>query len=142
MKAIQALFVGYATLEEWLLVVERARPVYVALVTEPGKANQYDQHTDAMVIVAAQPDGDLVHYCRLVVGYVQYLGALPFNGQADLDAKLAQAGQAKAIVDAWLGENGLEIRPGVISTQANARFLDGWAGFLAFDNEAQAYCRK
>lgn len=141
-KVLQPLFVGYSSLEELGRVVDLKRPVYVALFTEPGKHSQHDQHTDAMVIMIAQPDEDIVNYCRLTVGSVQYVGDLPLYGKEDVTRKETLAEQAKTIVKDWLLEKGLKILPGVIATPNNTRFLDGWADFLVFDTGTQAYCRK
>ena len=61
----EILFVGYLTLDEWLRVVDRQRPVYALLFTEVGETS-YDLRTDSMVIEVAQPeDGQaLVHYAN------------------------------------------------------------------------------
>lgn len=141
-KVLQPLFIGYSTLEELYRVLDPKRPVYAALITEPGKPNQYDQRVDALVIMVAQPDGDLVNYCRLPVGRINYVGRLPLNGQADEETQKTWAEQAKSLVDTWLTEGKLAVLPGVISVPQNMRWLDGWANFLFFDNSTQTYCRK
>lgn len=134
------LFIGYHTLEEWLRSVGKNRPVFASLITEPGKVERYGTRMDKLVVLAAQPgDDDLVHYCRLMVGQLQYVAGQPFG--ADHAQRIERAQQALGIVRGWLAEHGLTIRNGVAAMPENLRLLDGWADFLVFDQKTQEYKR-
>ena len=82
----------------------------------------------------------MVHYCRLQVEKVRYIGDQPFD--EDQDLRVARARGAWRIVEDWLVENGLTVSHGIIATPKDLLFLDGWAGFLEFDQERQQYIRK
>jgi hypothetical protein len=138
-QTFSPLFVGYGQLENWLNAINKTRPVFANLITEPGKYGEYGHHTDTLTILVAQPDVSegIVHYCRVVVGKIQYLGNDPFtpNHQQRLDL----AGEAWLIVSAWFAEQSLVVHPGIIAIPANLKLMDGSAGFLGFDQEGQHY---
>lgn len=134
---VQSLFVGYQSLEEWRTAVDVVLPVFGALTQEVGKVDRFGMHTNRLVIMVAQPEEDLVHYCRLVVGVVQYMTGQPFY--ADHQKRLALAEQAWKIVEDWLIEQGLTVRNGVIAVPQNLALMDGDAHFLVFDNERQVF---
>ncbi|RJX17520.1 MAG: hypothetical protein C4575_12820 [Desulforudis sp.] len=139
-KVLQALFVGYGTLEEWLVSANKRKPVFAILITEPGKTTQMGVRTDQLIAMVAQPEDDLVHYCRLAVQELTYISGDPFN--PDHQQRQAQAEQAWGIIEDWLVEKGFKVRHGVIAAPLNTRWMDGWAHFLSFDKEKQEYVRK
>lgn len=120
--------IGYMTLENWLNSIDKEQPVYACLITEPGQTGQYAQRLDKLVVLVSQPESDdIVHYCRLNVASLQYIGDSPYN---DHKRNVAQAEQAWLTIQAWLNEQGLDIREGVISMTQNINLVDGWAVFL------------
>ncbi len=134
------LFIGFDTLEEWLASIDRSRLVFANFVTELGKTSHRDVRIDRMVIVVSQPVADLVYYCRLPVGELQFLGGKPFN--PDHEQQVKQAKQAWKIVESWLRKQGLKVHKAVIAAPQNLVFLEGRADFLVFDNETQSFQRK
>jgi hypothetical protein len=138
MKTTHPFFIGYGTLEEWLRSVDPKRPVFAALITEPGKVVQ-SMRTDRLMIRVAQPADDLMHYCQLVIARVQYVGDNPFN--TDYKQRFSLAEQAWKVVEAWLDERGLTVMNGVVSMPDNLRLMDGWANFLVFDQQTQEFRR-
>lgn len=135
----QSLFVGYKTLEEWLLSVDKARPVFSSLVTDVGRQKQSGMRTDQIAIVVSQAEEGLVHYCRLPVARLRYMNGQPFDSDHERRIELARA--ALKIVEDWLSESGLQVAHAVIATPKDMLFLDGWAGFLEFDQTKQEYIR-
>lgn len=138
----QPLFIGYETLEEWLKSADKTRPVFANLIIDPGKPKDTGIRTDRYVIIVNQPEegGGLVHYCRLQVEKVRYIGDQPFDNDRDL--RVARARDAWRIVEDWLIENGFTISHGIVAAPKDLLFLDGWANFLVFDQELQQYIRK
>jgi hypothetical protein len=132
------LFIGYATLEEFVAVVDPTHPIFANLITEPGRPGQHDSRTDQLVILAAQPGGDdLVHYCRVVVEQLRYVAGQPFD--ADTELRRERAAQAWGIVREWLNARGLAVQPGVIAVPMDLRLMSGWAGCLEFDRQEQRF---
>jgi hypothetical protein len=130
------MYIGYLSLENWLTVVDKNLPVYACLVTEPGQQGQYSQRIDQLIVLVEQPEGELVHYCRLHVASLQYVGNSPYNNH---NQNIGLAEQAWDIVQTWLKENGLVVRPGLVSFPKDLRLTDGWAHFLEFDLKEHAY---
>jgi hypothetical protein len=123
MKTTPVLFVGYKTIDQWLLVIDRSKPVFASLATEPGEAAQYNLRTDQLVIVIAQPEDDLVHYFRTVVAQLRYLDGEPFD--VDHKRRIVSANEAWQKVQDWLQDQKLIYRQGVIASPKDLRFLDG-----------------
>ena len=138
----QSLFIGYETLEEWLKSADKTRPVFANLIIDPGKSKDTGIRTDRYVIIVNQPEegGGLVHYCRLLVEKIRYVADQPFD--QDRDLRVARARNAWSIVEDWLIENGFTVSHGIFATPKDFLLLDGWAGFLEFDQERQQYLRK
>jgi hypothetical protein len=128
------LFIGYTTLEEWITAVDDDRPVFANLITEHGKPDQYETRTNQLVILAAQPDDDLVNYCRLVVGEMRYV-----DGDPPDQRPIELAGQAWQLIQDWLKAQGFVVRKGIIAVPENLRLMNGWANFLSFDQKKQEY---
>lgn len=123
MKTTPVLFIGYATIDQWLLVIDRSKPVFASLVTEPGEAAQYNLRTDQLVIMVTQPEEDLVHYFRTVVSELRYLDGTPFD--VDHKRRITSASEAWQKVQDWLTDHKLSFRQGVIASPKGLRFLDG-----------------
>jgi hypothetical protein len=125
----EILFVGYLTLEEWLRVVDKQRPVYALLFTEVGETS-YDLRTDSMVIEVAQPeDGQaLVHYARLHAGSLRYQGGEPFD--RDHKERVEKAEELWGKVESWLEGQGLAVRHGRVAMPAGITKVRSGAGFV------------
>ncbi len=95
--------------------------------------------TDTLTVLVAQPEQNVVHYCRIAVGAVRWLDGQPFD--VDHEQRQALAQQAWEIIKEWLNEQGLQIRHGVIDGTPGLK-VEGATGFLEFDNGKQAYIRK
>lgn len=120
-------FIGYEYLECWLTVVDRARPVYANLMIEPGETDQA-LRTDTMVILVAQPEHDLVHYCRLPVATLNYLDGQTYD--PDHETRVQAAKNTWELVNHWLDGHDLTVRNGIVAAPAGLRLQDGWANFL------------
>ena len=141
-QILSPLFIGYIQLESWLNATDKTCPVFAELTQVPGKTADYGYRWDELVIFVAQPDQahGLIHYCRIVVGELQYMVGDIFTPNAEQRRTLAET--AWAIVRAWLEQQGLTVRQGLIAMPDNLRLTDGWAGFLHFDQGEQTYIRK
>ena len=134
-KAAQSLLVGYDLMEQWFEVVDKERPVYAKLVREQQIVAANNLWSAHLIIWVAQPESmsDLVHYVRLNVGTLQFIGDKPFDN--DHEQRIALAESAFEIVHKWLEEQGLDVRPGLVAVPEHVRLLDGWAGFMVFDTK-------
>lgn len=102
------LYIGYPTLEAWAWVVHKDAPIYAMLLTEPGAHGQHGHRTESLLIVCAQPDDHKqVHYNRIMVGQLSFLGDQPFSSKHTWI--MDQAEHAWGLVKDWLGEQAFKV---------------------------------
>ena len=134
-------FIGYGSLEDWAEAISTHEPVYACPLTEPDKPNAQGMRTDRLVITCSQPDDrGHVHYCRLRVGFLQYIGDTPIN--QDHEERKQRLDQAWEIVETWLRDRGFTIRRAAVAVPVDLKLMDGWAGFLRWDKETKRFHRS
>lgn len=116
------LFIGFASLETWLKAIDIFQPVYAIMATEYGQPGRYDIRTDQFVITVAQPDGDVVHYVRLVAAQIQYQNGEPITN--DRKKRMADAEQTWQRVCDWLTDHNLVVKSGLIAAPENLNLLN------------------
>ena len=127
--------IGYPTLEHLVLHLDPNEPVFLMLITEPGQTGQHSYRSDKMVILIQQPQDNLVLYCRIPVGQLNYInGDQPFD--MDPEQRRNRAIHAYSIVETWLRGQGLLTMEATIATPLDHRCLDGQANFLKYDAES------
>ncbi len=78
MSEFNGHYIGYGRLENWAEVASVQEPAYVCLVSESETGNPGFRNERA-IILCAQPAGALVHYCRIPVATIQWVGDTPFT---------------------------------------------------------------
>lgn len=116
------LFVGYNNPYHWLASIDSGQPVFANLFTEHGETNEYRQRVDKLVIMLAQPEADLVHYYRFVVGELNFVSGEIFD--ADHKKRTIVANEAWERSLNWLRSKGLTYHLGVIAAPKNLHFLE------------------
>lgn len=123
MKTNPVLFIGYNTVDRWLSAIDVSRPVYASMITEPGEVAQHGLRTDLVVMMLAQPEGDIVHYYRAPVVQLRYVDDQPFD--IDHRSKLKAVKDVWEKTRGWLQDHGLDYREAVIAAPKDLRFLNG-----------------
>jgi hypothetical protein len=136
-----ANFIGHPTVEQLISVTDAQEPVYCMLITESGATTAQGLRTDKLVIVVSQPDerGD-VHYVRLPVGSVSFIGNTPFD--SDHAERRERARQAYAVVRGWLSGFSSPVCEALIAMPTDYRLLEGWADFLGYNKGTKQYFLK
>ncbi len=116
------LFVGYNNRNHWLASIDPGQPVFANLYTEHGETNEYHQRIDKLVIMLAQPEADLVHYCRFVVGELNFISGEVFD--ADHKKRISAANAKWDKVLDWLQSLGLVYRLGLVAAPKHLHFLE------------------
>lgn len=138
MSEFNGHYIGYGRLETWAEVASVLVPAYVCLVSE-SETSIHGLRNERAVVLCAQPAGALVHYCRIPVATIQWIGDAAFT--QDLEQRIERAEQAHAIVLDWLQEHGFGIRDAAIAFPRDYKLMDGRADFLGYDKE-RGYYRK
>jgi hypothetical protein len=133
------LFVGYATLEQWLDALLPDRPVLAMPLVEPGK-EQSGMRTDTLVVTCQQIDADgHVHYCRLRAASLTRCYGEPFN--TDWKEREAAWRSLWDAVQEILRERGLTYRSATVASPSHLRFLEARAEGIAFDRAVGLFTR-
>ena len=134
------IHIGYPTLNDFTKAVDWLKPVYAALVTQPGSADKYGLRQDHHYLTLAQPvpAEDAVRYWRYKAGGVMLINGQPFEAdRAHQD--VARSKSAYDCITAWLEANDFTIIHGVIAFPRDLMLLDGDADILAYDRDADRY---
>lgn len=136
------LFLGYESLEEMLRSVDRKRPIFGLLVAESVRVGQQGFRTDKYIIVVSQPEAGegLVHYCRLPIAQVRYIGDHAFD--SDAERKIERAKGAWLALAGWLAASGYRLVLGVVATPEHMHWLEGEAACLEYNAEMDEYFCK
>jgi hypothetical protein len=132
-------FVGFGALEDWLVAIDRSRPVNAECIVDPGKFGKFGVaiHKQVLVVSQTEPGGDVL-YCR-----VHFDSYQSFQNQPAFEAeKHHRRGEtAWAVIQQWLIEQGLTFRRAIVATPHNLTLLEGHADCLRYDKETDAYIR-
>jgi hypothetical protein len=134
------LFVGYATLEQWLDALLPDRPVLAMPLVEQGP-EQSGMRTDTLVVVCQQidPEGH-VHYCRLRAASLTRCYGEPFN--TDWREREVAWRSLWDAVQEILRERGLTYRGATVAPPQRLRFLEARAEGVAFDPALKRFVRS
>ncbi len=124
-------FIGYSKLEDLAEIVSILEPVFANLVSESDQG-EHLRHERAIVQVA-QPQGDSVHYVRIQVAAMDWMGDQPFN--SDHKQRVERAQQAWEVVRTWLKAHGFIVREATVAYPHNYKMLQGKADFLGYEKE-------
>lgn len=119
---IQPYWIGYHDINQWLNAIDKTQPVFANLTTELGNTDHRGLRIDHLVILVAQPAGDLLHYWRLVVGELRFIDNESFDGNHKQRRQTAE--QTWQSVQDWLAVHNLIICQGVVAALINVRLLD------------------
>lgn len=138
----KSIFVGYGSLEEMLKGLLRGTTVYANHVSISNGIGQHGVRTYELIIMVSRhcPDMNQVHYCRMVLGHLQYMGKTPIS--EDPNGKRERAQQAWKIVEEWLIEQEFYVAHAMVAMPKDLVLFDGWADFLGYDKEEKQYFRK
>jgi len=128
-------FVGYGQLEAWAEAVSMLEPVYASLISE-SNTGDYGIRYERAVILCAQPQGEIVHYCRIPVASIEWIADQPLT--QNHEQRIERAEQAKKIVRDWLRAQGFVVREAAVAFPRDFRLLEGGAGFLQY-NQKRGY---
>jgi hypothetical protein len=132
-------FIGYATLEEWAKMATEKVAFAMTVETTQTRSNGYSVHELALVV--SQPKGNLVHYVRMEIDNLRYLCGTYFGKNGSEQTARRRVNQIWAIVQEWLEEQGYTISKAMVATPKNVHLTNGWADFLAYDQEKDQYYR-
>lgn len=127
-------YIGYSSVEKFLDYTPPYHDIYATLITEPGASGQHGVRSDKLVITLQRLKDDQVHYCRIPVGSLTYIGeSQPFDPNAQ--ERKDRALQAFDLVQTWLVKAHYNLIPATVAVPLDHRFLDGWADFLGYTKE-------
>lgn len=119
---LQPYWIGYRSLDAWRAAIDPAQPVYLGLDSERGKPDGRGLWIERLVLLAAQPAGDLMHYCRMPAASMRWQNDQPFD--ADPASQRAKANDALLETRKRLEDRGLQVVDGLVAAPLNARLLD------------------
>lgn len=138
--SIRQVFIGFSSFEGWLSAIDRQRPVNAICLVDAHLANGHGLYAVEHLVEVSQvtEHGD-VYFARTAVDrYDSPDGVAPlFHEERHAD----RAPSGWALTQAWLAEQGLQVRQAAVSTPRDLKMLEGSAGFMRFDKDTQRWIR-
>jgi hypothetical protein len=128
-------YIGYASLEGWYKVIDTNYQVY-AMMTIETKPGQFTRKS-SYYITLAQPIDNEVHYCRLLVGFTEWIGNSCVSEKPNLETRVAHMRKAWELIKDWLAGKKLQWHEADIAVPMELRdgLLDGDAEFMGYSAE-------
>jgi hypothetical protein len=133
-------FIGYATLEFLVDLMEKGKPVYISATLRTEKADEHGLCVYRASIIVEQPDecGDVNYVAMLAGKYLGISGAPEFDAEGKEKVVKRQMKMLE-LVRGWLTAAGFTLREARIDRPENLSMMYGWLEALKYDRGSDTF---